>query len=271
MNNLNLKNTSYDEILKEYKKTKEFNDSIFLDSSLLELIGGKGKSKLAKKMKKGSKKGSKKRSKKRSKKGSKKKKRNNDSDLDDTDSDDIDSDSDDNNFNTKNRKTFDFDTQISKYEKKIKKLTRKLFDIKANKTAYDVKHKASDTANTVLRQLTQSGGDSDENVKEKLHLVPLPRIFPESDITSSETVQYVSTASSTSSELLKTPSSEYTSSEYSSSSSSETPSSSSSETLSSSSSETPSSKIVLPETPETQGVIGDVVRGAGKLFKYLTK
>ena len=84
MNNLNLKNTSYDEILKEYKKTKEFNDSIFLDSSLLELIGGKGKSKLAKKMKKGSKK-KRKKGKKGSKKG--KKKRNNDSDSDDSDSD----------------------------------------------------------------------------------------------------------------------------------------------------------------------------------------
>jgi len=257
MNNLNLKNTSYDEILKEYKKTKEFNDSIFLDSSLLELIGGKGKSKLAKKMKKGSKK-KRKKGKKGSKKG--KKKRNNDSDSDDSDSDsdsdsdlnsdsDSDSDSDldsdvDNNYK-KNKKRFDFDTQINKYEKKIKKLTRTLFKIKANKNAYDAKNKASDTANTVLQQLTQSGGDSDENSKQqKPYLIPLPRIFPQSDITSSETVSYVlSGGSSTSSEYS---SSEYSSSEYSSS---ETPSSSSS---------------------KTQGVIGDVVRGAGKLFKYLT-
>ena len=45
MNNFNLKNISYGEILKEYdnyEETSNLSNSISLDSSSLELIGGKG-------------------------------------------------------------------------------------------------------------------------------------------------------------------------------------------------------------------------------------
>jgi len=51
MDNTNLKNITYDEILKKYKilpNSSEINDSIFSDV-LVELLGGKGKKNLVKK------------------------------------------------------------------------------------------------------------------------------------------------------------------------------------------------------------------------------
>ena len=54
MDNTNLKNITYDEILKKYQilpNSSYINDSIFSDV-LVELLGGKGKKKPGKKMKK---------------------------------------------------------------------------------------------------------------------------------------------------------------------------------------------------------------------------
>ena len=268
MNNLNLKNSSYDEIFKE-SKINEFDDSIFLDSTLSELIGGKGKSKLAKKMKKAMKKI--KESKKGSKKGSKKKKYDSDDDSDD------DSDIDlnnilDNEFDLnldnklKIKRTYDIDLHIDKIEKKILKLTNKLMEIKAKKEAESIKNKGSVVANKFIDQLksSQSGGNSDETsdeyYKQKNNLISLPRLLSLSDVTSSEPVAYTQYGSSTSYSSSETPSS-------SSYESSETPSSSSYE--SSESSE--SSSSLLSETPETQGVIGDISRGIKKLYTFLSK
>jgi hypothetical protein len=283
MNNLNFKNTSYDEILKEYNKINEFDDSIFLDPSLSELIGGKGKGKgdFFKKMKKAMKKLTKidddsdvddsdvETYTKKEKKKKKKKKRKPDSDLDvetkikmekkkekkrktDLDlqySDLQDSDLQDSDLQDSDLENLDDESKIRKIKKKILKLTKQLMEIKTK----NMKKKGLTEINKFFDQLSQSGGNSDEYSNEKNKLIPLPRILPLSDVTSSEPVAYTQYGSSYSSS--ETPSYSSLSSSYSSSSYS--------------SSETPSS--LLSETPETQGVIGDISRGIEKLYKFLSK
>jgi len=285
MNNLNFKNTSYDEILKEYNKINEFDDSIFLDPSLSELIGGKGKGKgdFLKKMEKAmkkfinidddsdvddsdvetyTKKEKKKKKKKKRKPDSdldvetkikmkmkKKKEKKRKTDLDLQDSDLQDSDLQDSDLQDLDLENLDDKSKIRKIKKRILRLTNQLMEIKTK----NMKKKGLTEINEIVDQLSQSGGNSDENSNEKNKLIPLPRILPLSDVTSSEPVAYTQYGSSTSYSSSETPS-------YSSYESSETP-------LSESSSES----SLLSETPETQGVIGDISRGIEKLYKFLSK
>jgi hypothetical protein len=317
MNNLDLKKTSYDEILKEYKKTNEFNDSIFLDSSLLELIGGKGKSKLGQKMKirnrsprNKSPRNKSPRNKSPGKQNRNKKYKSDDDDDDDSDSY-LNSDLDyynynlnedyDSNSNIKNKHNLDL--KINRLNKLIKKLSKKLFEFRAQQLANHVNSQASRVTDKVIEQLnvTQSGGSSNETseVQEK-QLVSLPRLLPLTktgaypSYVSAEIPPVLSETSSSkipSSNIIlsetsssKIPSSNIILSETSLSEtpsetqSSETPSETPSETESSETpSETESSETLSEissfktpsKTPETQGVIADVVRGAEKLLKYL--